>query len=226
MAMSIAATIANTFTNTFAAGVCAVETNVTAEAVGAGVETIATTATAHAAVIAVRSTNGPHERAVAMICRFRDWNAAAISCTAATVATTFTTATAANYATPAATATAYAADTAAANEVDVSADAVSTSVTAAIFTATPVAVAPVATHVSVNCQHAEPGAWLARIDEVMHISTACKGLSRNRVDVAGVVLLGWTLRYRMRSTGTTGDWYATSPDGIRYRSHKELQRRV
>ena len=63
-------------------------------------------------------------------------------------------------------------------------------------------------------------------DEVAQISAACKMLKHNGVEVASVSLLGWTLRYHLRSTCKSGDWYATSPEGGVYRSHKALQRRV
>ena len=65
-----------------------------------------------------------------------------------------------------------------------------------------------------------------RADEVAHISAACKRMKRDGVDVAAVDVLGWTLRYRVRSTCTSGDWYATSPEGGTYRSFAALQRRV
>lgn len=75
-------------------------------------------------------------------------------------------------------------------------------------------------------QYDEDGASLDLADEVAHISTACKMLKHNGVEVASVSLLGWTLRYHLRSTFKSGDWYATSPEGGVYRSHKALQRRV
>ena len=62
--------------------------------------------------------------------------------------------------------------------------------------------------------------------EVTHISAACKRLKHNGVEVAAFKLLGWTLRYHVRSTCTSGDWYAISPEGDKYRSHSALQRRV
>ncbi len=75
-------------------------------------------------------------------------------------------------------------------------------------------------------QYVDHGASLDLADEVAHISAACKMLKHNGVEVASVSLLGWTLRYHLRSTFKSGDWYATSPEGGVYRSHKALQRRV
>ena len=63
-------------------------------------------------------------------------------------------------------------------------------------------------------------------DEVAHISEACKRLQRDGVDVRSVVLIGWTLSYRVRSTCAAGDWYAKSPEGAVYRSYKQLQARA
>jgi hypothetical protein len=65
----------------------------------------------------------------------------------------------------------------------------------------------------------------AHDDEVAIITAACKRLQHDGVDVSAVDTLGWTLRYRVRSTGDTGDWYAKSPDGEVYRSYVQLRRR-
>ena len=73
---------------------------------------------------------------------------------------------------------------------------------------------------------ADDGASFDLADEVAHISAACRMLKHTGVEVASVSLLGWTLRYHLRSTFKSGDWYATSPEGGVYRSHKALQRRV
>lgn len=62
-------------------------------------------------------------------------------------------------------------------------------------------------------------------NDVAYISAACKRLKCDGVEVAALGLLGWTLRYHIRSTCTSGDWYAISPEGIQYRSHKQLQLR-
>ena len=188
---------------TFVAGVCVVDCNVDSDAACA-VEIVAADADVPAAVTAVRSMHGPRDRAVAMIRRFREWNAIVDS----TVVTAVTAVTA-----------------------DDGADAASVSATAAAIvaaTAATVAEAPDAARGAARVAASRDAHVSLRdcTDDVVHMSNACHVLRRNRVDVAGVVLLGWTLRYRMRSTGKVGDWYATSPDGIRYRSHKELQRRV
>ncbi len=60
--------------------------------------------------------------------------------------------------------------------------------------------------------------------DAMHIATACKRLKQNGVEVAPFKLRGWTLQYNKRHTGTSGDWYATSPGGKKYRSYKALQK--
>ena len=79
---------------------------------------------------------------------------------------------------------------------------------------------------TVMFQDVDNNASLDSADEVAHISAACNMLKHNGVEVATMSLLGWTLRYHLRSTFKSGDWYATSPEGGVYRSHKALQRRV
>lgn len=70
------------------------------------------------------------------------------------------------------------------------------------------------------------GRGTSQEEEVAQISAACERLKRDGVEVRAVVLLGWTLRYRVRPTGDSGDWYAKSPEGKVYRSHLQLQKRT
>ena len=59
-------------------------------------------------------------------------------------------------------------------------------------------------------------------DPYAAVSLVCQRLQRHGVSIAPFELLGWNIRYLTRSSGTQGDWYAKSPNGLMYRSHAQL----